>query len=137
MAFHSPSLLRLGVGIAIVLVAACDRSEPPSRAATPPPTPAAAPEPAPVMPPDEQVHPLYAGSLSCKPCHEKAYAAWRQSYHGMAERDVEPQGLDRETFTPRRTLQHGGQTSETFLDADGLAKVLTLGLKTERETFPV
>lgn len=92
--------------------------------------------PEPVIPPDDEVHAQYAGSESCKKCHEKAYAAWKDSHHGMAERHYDP-ALDEEAFQPRRKLVHGAQESETFLDAEGLAKVLTLGKDNQRREYPV
>jgi tetratricopeptide (TPR) repeat protein len=45
--------------------------------------------------------------------------------------------MDEKAFSPKQTLVHGDQTSETFLDADGLAKVLTLGLGNKRQAYPV
>jgi len=90
----------------------------------------------PVIPPDDVVHAQYAGSQTCKECHAEAHAAWQNSHHGMAERNYDA-AMDGEAFEPKRTLKHGKQESETFLDADGLAKVLTLGKEGERRAYPV
>ena len=90
----------------------------------------------PVIAPDDEVHAQYAGSPSCKECHEIAYKAWENSNHGLAERNYRPD-MDEKTFSPRKTLQHGTQVSETFLDAVGVAKVLTLGLEQKRQEYPV
>lgn len=104
--------------------------------AAPEPTQAGNEGPKSIIPPDDEVHAQYAGSETCKECHEAAYAAWKDSHHGMAERHYDP-ALDEEAFKPRRTLKHGDQVSESFLDADGLAKVLTLGLGNKKRAYPV
>ena len=54
--------------------------------------------------------PRYAGSASCEECHEEAYEEWLTSHHANAQRDLAPE-LDREAFTPKRTIKHGTQTS--------------------------
>ncbi len=85
---------------------------------------------------DDEVHAKYAGSESCKECHAAEFENWEHSHHGLAERNYSEE-LDRDAFSPKKTLKHGDQTSETFLDAEGLAKVLTLGLGNKRRTYPV
>lgn len=108
-----------------------------NRGATTPPRPAAG-ETAekPILPPDDATHAQYAGSSSCKPCHEKEYAEWEKSNHGLAERNYR-KDMDEKAFSPKRTLLHGKDSSETFLDADGVAKILTKGLGDERRAYPV
>ncbi len=90
----------------------------------------------PILPPDDSTHAQYAGSSSCKPCHEKEYAEWEKSNHGLAERNYQ-KGMDEKAFSPKRTLIHGKDSSETFLDADGVAKILTKGLGNEKRAYPV
>lgn len=99
-------------------------------------TPAAS-ESAPIVPPDDETHARYAGSESCKECHEAAYQAWLDSNHGLAERDPRLDSMDRQAFTPKRILEHGTDRSETFVDAAGLAKILTRARDGQRREFPV
>ncbi len=89
-----------------------------------------------IIPPDDVVHAQYAGSQTCKQCHAEAHAAWQNSHHGMAERGYDP-ALDEDAFKPKQTLQHNKQESETFLDAEGLAKILTIGKDGKRRAYPV
>jgi len=96
----------------------------------------AAPQHPPVIAPQDEVHALYAGSASCKECHETAYAGWETSNHGLAERNYR-EDMDKQAFSPRRTLVHGKDRSDTFLDADGVATILTRGLGNERREYPV
>jgi tetratricopeptide (TPR) repeat protein len=92
--------------------------------------------PVPILAPDDEVHAGYAGSASCKECHEAAYAAWKNSNHGLAEREVSME-MDRAAFDPKKNLTHGNDVSETFLDAEGVAKVLTRGLGNQLREYPV
>ena len=104
-----------------------------------PPSPAAASapaSPAPVLAPEDEVHAGYAGSATCLECHEVAYTAWMDSNHGLAEREF-TMTMDEKAFSPKQTLVHGKDTSETFLDADGFAKILTRGLGNQRRAYPV
>ena len=103
------------------------------------PSPAQATSPArekPILAPDDEVHAQYAGSSTCLECHEVAYTNWMNSNHGLAERDYQKE-MDEKAFSPKQTLVHGKDTSEAFLDADGLAKILTRGLGNERRVYPV
>jgi tetratricopeptide (TPR) repeat protein len=90
----------------------------------------------PVIPPEDEVHAKYAGSASCKECHETAYAGWETSNHGLAERNYRDD-MDKAAFSPKRTFVHGKDSSETFLDADGVAKILTKGLGNQHRAYPV
>ncbi|RYD32720.1 MAG: hypothetical protein EOP87_12325, partial [Verrucomicrobiaceae bacterium] len=106
---------------------------------TPAPKPeAAAPmDPnAPVLAPDDKVHAGYAGSESCRKCHAAQFESWQHSNHGLAEREVD-MSHDKNAFSPKQTLVHGKDTTELFLDADGLAKVLTQGLDKKRHVYPL
>ncbi len=104
---------------------------------SPPPKPVVTAEPtAPILAPEDAVHAKYAGSESCKKCHPAAFEKWHQSNHGRAERVVS-KDQDHSAFSPKQTLVHGKDTSEAFVDADGLAKILTLGLDQKRHAYPV
>jgi tetratricopeptide (TPR) repeat protein len=89
-----------------------------------------------VIPPDDVVHPQYAGSASCRECHEAAYAAWENSNHGLAERGLRLD-MDEEAFSPRRILEHNDRLTEAFLDDAGAAHILTRGFGGERRAYPV
>lgn len=90
----------------------------------------------PILAPEDEVHAGYAGSESCRECHEVAFIGWMDSNHGLAERDYRKE-MDDKAFSPKQTLVHGKDTSEAFLGADGLAKILTRGLGNERRIYPV
>ncbi|MFZ9935595.1 MAG: tetratricopeptide repeat protein [Luteolibacter sp.] len=90
----------------------------------------------PVIPPEDEIHAQYAGSASCKECHETAYQGWKDSNHGLAEREFR-MDMDGKVFSPRRTLDHAGIASETFLDADGVANVITRGFLGERKAYRI
>ena len=91
---------------------------------------------APILDPDDEVHAKYAGSESCRACHAGAFEKWHTSNHGLAERMV-VKDEDYKSFSPNQTLTHGKINSETFVDTDGLAKILTLGLDNKRQAYPV
>jgi Flp pilus assembly protein TadD len=90
----------------------------------------------PVLAPDDEVHAAYAGSGACKECHAQVYQLWKDSNHGMAEREPRAD-LDHAAFEPRRELVHGADKSETFLDKDGIARILTRGFGGEIKAYPV
>ena len=69
----------------------------------------------PLVEPEAQAYAGYAGSASCKNCHEEAYSLWQTSNHGHAERLPEAD-LDKAAFDPARTFHHGTQTSSIRLD---------------------
>lgn len=91
------------------------------------------PEP-PVLAPEDKVHAKYAGSESCRKCHAAEFEKWQVSNHGLAERPVK-KDEDYHSFTPKQTLTHGPDTTEAFVDADGLAKILTQGLDKKRHAY--
>lgn len=126
-------LLALALGAAAAIVLAIRHFQPAPAQQESGKTPA---PPSAGLAPDDEVHAGYAGSASCKECHETAYAGWLDSNHGLAEREIR-KDMDEKAFSPKQTLVHGKKTSETFLDADGLAKILTLGLGNQRRIYPV
>ncbi|MES2659184.1 MAG: tetratricopeptide repeat protein [Verrucomicrobiota bacterium] len=91
---------------------------------------------APILAPEDEVHAKYAGSKTCLECHKEAFDHWQHSNHGLAERDVNKEE-DYKSFIPKQTLVHGKDTSEAFVDADGLAKILTQGLDKQRRAYQV
>ncbi len=77
----------------------------------------------------------YAGSESCRDCHQEAFDRWTASHHQMAERPVSPV-LDRSAFEPEQTFKHGTQTSSARL-VNGRFQVVTLGPGGEKKAFDV
>lgn len=67
----------------------------------------------------------YAGSASCRECHEKVYNLWKNSHHALAERELNP-AVDRVAFAPPRTFRHGTQTSHARV-VEGRFEIVTLG----------
>lgn len=126
----------LAIAALLIVVALAVAKFMPSQSGASKPATAAKPADGPILAPDDEVHAKYAGSDSCKECHETAYSGWMDSNHGMAERDYNPD-LDKRAFSPKQTLQHGKDVSEAYLDKDGLAKILTRGLGNERRSYPV
>ncbi|MEP2777119.1 MAG: tetratricopeptide repeat protein [Luteolibacter sp.] len=86
--------------------------------------------------PDDKVHAEYAGSETCQECHRAEFENWQHSNHGLAERNYS-KDMDEKTFSPRQTLTSGKVTSKAFLDADGVAKILTLGYNNETRAYPI
>ncbi|MEO5712009.1 MAG: tetratricopeptide repeat protein [Luteolibacter sp.] len=89
---------------------------------------------APILAPEDKVHAGYAGSESCRKCHAAEFEKWHGSNHSQAERNVGAEA-DNKAFSPKQTLVHGKDTSEMFLDASGLAKILTMGLDKQRHAY--
>jgi predicted CXXCH cytochrome family protein len=77
----------------------------------------------------------YAGSASCKDCHEEAFAGWQGSHHELAERKFDSQ-IDGAAFAPPRSFKHGSQTTESFL-SNGVPFITALGLTKQMEAHPV
>ncbi len=106
-------------------------------AGTVPPPPARVPAgPPPVLADFEEVRAAYAGSESCRECHEKAFTGWMTSNHALAERKVR-MDLDEKAFSPKQTLVHGSDTSQTFMGADQTPQILTRGLDNRRNTYQI
>ncbi|MEO5914469.1 MAG: tetratricopeptide repeat protein [Luteolibacter sp.] len=89
---------------------------------------------APILAPEDEVHSKYAGSKTCIECHKAAFEKWQYSNHGLAERNIS-KDEDYHSFSPKQALVHGKDTSEAFVDADGLAKILTVGLDKQRHAY--
>jgi len=84
----------------------------------------------------ENIQQTYAGSESCRECHEKAFIAWTASNHGLAERKVRME-LDEKAFTPKLTLTQGNNSSETFLTGDHTPGILTRGIDNQRHPYNI
>jgi tetratricopeptide (TPR) repeat protein len=89
----------------------------------------------PILLDERKVFAEYAGSESCRSCHEDAYRLWARSNHGLAER-VPSLEMDRLAFEPSRSFKHG--TQQTSLRLDGTNCLVTcLGLSGTNETHAV
>src|SRR5438132_1313455 len=86
----------------------------------------------PVVEPEAQAYAGYAGSASCKNCHEEAYELWAASNHGQAERRPSP-GLDQDAFEPARTFHHGTQMTSVRHQGDRY-QIVCVGLAKQPET---
>ncbi len=120
------AIQRISISAGLLLAISCQEKSKPVAAA--------AMATATILLPDDQVHAGYSGSESCRKCHAAEFANWRHSHHGLAERDVDPDDA-KTAFSPKRTLTHGEDSSEIFVDADGLAKILTEGLDKQRHAY--
>ncbi|MEC9350420.1 MAG: multiheme c-type cytochrome, partial [Planctomycetota bacterium] len=69
--------------------------------------------------------PDYAGSLSCKRCHEKEYVKWMNSHHALAEVPFDPKKHG-PAFEPGQTVRHGKRESVVG-KKDGKYAVITEG----------
>ncbi len=94
--------------------------------------------PAPSLTPPPAAAPArkdYAGSATCRGCHEAAYLAWEGSHHAQAERPLEFL-RDRDAFDPAATIAHGSQISGARY-ANRRFELTTLGAQGVAETFVV
>ena len=84
---------------------------------------------------DRKVFAAYAGSASCRECHEEEHELWRTSNHALAEREVEP-AMDQRAFDPGRGFTHGSQSTTASWTNDTPA-VTCIGLSGKQEMHPV
>ncbi|MDA7625031.1 multiheme c-type cytochrome [bacterium] len=77
----------------------------------------------------------YAGSKSCRECHQASYDLWLGSDHQLAERLPDPK-MDQEAFDPPREFKHPSLTSDITSKEDRFL-IATLGLSGKKETFEV
>jgi tetratricopeptide (TPR) repeat protein len=104
------------------------------RAPSPPRSPVG-PASIPLLVGDEKtVFAQYAGSPSCRECHEEAFEAWENSNHALAERPLSER--DRSAFQPERFFKHGTQSS-TASWTNGEASVISLGLSGQPEAHAI
>jgi predicted CXXCH cytochrome family protein len=83
--------------------------------------------------PDAEVFSEYAGTQSCRECHEEAFKLFENSHHALAERPINPD-TDKCFFEPARSIQHGNQTSEAGMKGDG-PKLKTAALDSTQKEF--
>jgi len=74
-------------------------------------------------------------SASCRQCHPAEYEAWRSSHHALAERPMDF-NLDQSAFNPPHVFKAGSLTNEARF-RDGQFQVVTLGLNTNLQPYPV
>tara|TARA_Y100001934_G_scaffold182469_1_gene215760 strand:- start:7902 stop:10358 length:2457 start_codon:yes stop_codon:yes gene_type:complete len=87
------------------------------------------PPPGTPIPPEQQAEKIfaaYAGSDSCRACHENQFNDWKTSHHGLAEREIRPD-MDNEAFDPHREIRHASQTSEARKKGEDDYELVTLG----------
>lgn len=84
-----------------------------------------APDPVTHMYDADKIHADYAGSESCRECHEEQFTQWMGSHHQLAER-MTSKDFDEEAFNPKREFKHGTQTTSAEKIDDNYALV-TLG----------
>jgi Flp pilus assembly protein TadD len=84
---------------------------------------------------EKTVHGQYAGSASCRECHEEAFAAWKNSHHALAERSPDST-MDDPAFEPARSFSHGTQQTGVRKQ-NGEYELTTAGLSGRNETFKV
>ena len=77
----------------------------------------------------------YAGSESCRECHQTAFDDWMGSDHQLAERLPDAK-LDGAAFHPGREYRHAKQTTQLLTTNDAI-HVATKGLSGEKELFPI
>jgi tetratricopeptide (TPR) repeat protein len=88
-----------------------------------------------IMEPEAEAFARYAGSASCRECHEEEWNLWMLSNHRWAERDPDPE-LEGPAFDPPRSFQHGTQTT-SVQTADGQYEVVTPGYGGRTEAYPI
>lgn len=77
----------------------------------------------------------YAGSASCRDCHQEEFELWQKSNHGLAERPVSL-ARDGAAFKPARTVLTGVNQATVSVH-DGRFAVATMGLLGTQEVFQV
>ena len=76
----------------------------------------------------------YAGSASCRACHQQAYTEWQSSHHGQAER-LRNSELDRSAFDPPHAFKHGTQKTDARVAPNGRYEIATMSLQGHRDIF--
>ncbi|MCA1963278.1 MAG: tetratricopeptide repeat protein, partial [Prosthecobacter sp.] len=88
-----------------------------------------------VMPDEKAVFAQYAGSASCRSCHEAEFTKWQGSHHGLAER-LPTDALDLAAFQPPQIFTHGTQKTEARQGKDGF-EIVSLGFDGKNQPYPV
>ena len=84
---------------------------------------------------EKKVYSQYAGSAGCRECHEDAFAAWKSSHHGLAERPPSA-AMDDAAFEPARSFSHGTQQTGVRKRGDAF-ELVSAGLSGTNQVFPV
>jgi tetratricopeptide (TPR) repeat protein len=85
--------------------------------------------------PEPQAFAGYAGSASCRECHQKESDLWEPTNHSLAER-LPTADLDQAAFHPPRAFDHGTTHTQVRASPDGY-EVLTDGFGGERKAYRV
>ncbi len=87
--------------------------------------------------PEEQAkaYARYAGSKSCRECHQDQFGLWLGSDHQLAERLPGPE-MDAEAFNPHRELKQPHRTSSMYTEG-GLFHFATQGASGKQDIFEV
>jgi tetratricopeptide (TPR) repeat protein len=85
--------------------------------------------------PEAQAFAQYAGSQSCRECHQALFEQWSKSNHGLAERPLRDD-MDKVSFEPARSMQHGSQTTEVRVK-EGKHEVVSLGFENKQQPYEV
>jgi tetratricopeptide (TPR) repeat protein len=88
-----------------------------------------------IMEPEGTAFAGYAGTASCRECHEEEWNLWMLSNHRWAERTGDV-NLDDTAFDPPRSFPHGTQTTEVR-STNGQYQVVTLGYDGRTEPYTV
>jgi tetratricopeptide (TPR) repeat protein len=63
----------------------------------------------------------YSGSESCRPCHEKFYQLWANSYHGLAMQPVTADFISLNLTSIDTTINFGDNSFQVVVEKDSLA----------------
>lgn len=66
---------------------------------------------------------VYAGSNTCRDCHESEFALWQESHHALAERMISVE-QDRFAFTPERAIETGSHTFQARMEEEQFEMLL-------------
>ncbi len=78
---------------------------------------------------------IYSGSESCRPCHERFYQLWQDSYHGLAMQPVTAQFIRTNIHTLEQEVSVDEGSFRVILEADTLFFIERLADGTETR-FP-
>ncbi len=85
--------------------------------------------------PEKEVFAQYAGSESCRECHQEAFDLWMPSNHKLAER-LTSDALDSSSFENQPAFTHGGVESKAERNDDQYL-ISTLGFEGAKTSFEV
>ena len=109
----------------LALGPSCTENSSPKQSQSSPPPASPVQAPSSKKPETTAAFPDYAGSQSCRGCHEEVFELWRGSHHALAERQID-WSTDREAFDPPHEFRHGSQQSAARVSGDK-PEIVTLG----------